>query len=390
MTDKDIGNVRQSELDDQIFQTVVPTAFPTSRRVDIQKQSRPWHKPRKQIVRRCWNYHIKKLLKKLHVPVGGARTFRYFTLAGPDLLDIRALESVVKGDNYVLKWVGFSPRATEEEAEIILNQSQVRGYDWVDETSEELWFRLEDMASGEKPVALKIVEGHGPFHAINFDLCQNVTAVKGQAPSIFDALLRLIEFQTKTCNHDWLLFVTTKIEKNNTPTAVFESFFEAIKQNLNSSVDFTESFSSFCESIGTLDEQVLAAPFDMADDAFVRVFCLGFSKWLVSHLCSAHPLVKLEMQDSQIYTVESGKKDMLSLVYKCSPNRVAPGVHPVAGIDEIEIALGRNALKRTANLRDLDEACDDIYFAGLVDEVRDLLKSANYPAELIANVGDAV
>ena len=379
MTEVDVvEQVDQDDLDDNLIERVVPVR---PRKVALQKSLRPWHKPRKQAARRAWKYHIRKLMRRLHFPAGNPRLFRYLTLAGPDMLDIRNLEDVIKEGEFQLKWNGFSPRNCREEAEIILNQSQLRDYDWIDNGSEVLWYRLEEIASGANSVALREALSHGPFHAINFDLCQNITARSGQSPSVLSSLLKLIDFQALHCTHDWLIFITTKVERLNTPAENIRDFLDSINNNIDVSPDFAEAFDALCLEQGIPSQVALTDPLLLSNDAFVKFFCLGLTKWLLRHLCTAVPRIELTMENSHLYSVEPGVKDMLSLVYRCSPVRRAPAA--VDAMDDLaEVRLGQIAVLRTRELRDLDDVQDP----GLLAETQELLRLANYPAELIAEL----
>ncbi|MDG9884434.1 hypothetical protein N7650_16470 [Pseudomonas sp. GD04058] len=379
--------------DDDFAESVVPPAAPPpgQRAVAIVKQIRPWHKPRKQLVRRSWTHHIRDLMRRLHFPKGAIPTFRYLTLAGPDMLDIRQLEDATVKSGYKLKYTGFSPKGSKDEAEILLAQNQIRSYEWIDRNSETLWHRLEDIAAGERSTALRAVERHGPYHAINFDLCQNITLQRGGAPTIIDALIKVFRIQCRHNSEPWLLFITTKIEQGNTPDEHVANFLKAVNSNIAASAEFQEEFNKLCEAHEVDQEIALENPKNLPLDAFVRFFCLGFTKWLIGNLCTARPAIALEMQSSQIYSVEQGSKDMLSLVYKCSPQvRTAFDQGPEINHEEVEIAAGITAAQKTTSLIDIDlkVANDANLLNDLTQETHNLLRSANYSQELISQVTD--
>ncbi|MCU0118960.1 hypothetical protein N8H74_11910 [Pseudomonas sp. B2M1-30] len=378
-----------SDFDDEFVEAIVPPEPPPieNRTVAIVKQLRPWHKPRKQFVRRSWSHHIRSLMRTLHIPADSSRVFRYLTLAGPDMLDIRNLEDVTVKAGFKLKYVGFSPRGSKDEAEIILAQNQMRSYDWIDRNSDTLWYRLEDIAAGDRSTAMRAVESHGPYHAINFDLCQNIAQTKVGAPSILDALIRLISLQSAGGTGSWLLFITTKIEPLNTPDNKVADFLQAINSNIKDSEEFSEEFIQLCEQEGIPYDDALNEPKKLTTDAFVKFFCLGFTKWLIGHLCTAYPVIELSMQGSHIYSVEQGSKDMLSLVYRCTPVIRKPAdPNPVRSVREIEIDSGLTAIRRTISLCDIDNKMADEpqLLEALTHETHKLLKSANYAQDIIS------
>lgn len=390
MTKLEVKDVQVDDnLDDDFVEAIVPPPTPAieNRTVAVVKQLRPWHKPRKQLVRRSWSHHIRSLMRSLHIPADSSRIFRYLTLAGPDMLDIRHLEDVTVKAGFKLKYVGFSPRGSKDEAEIILAQNQMRSYDWIDRNSDTLWYRLEDIAAGEKSTAMRAVESHGPYHAINFDLCQNITQTKAGAPSILDALIKLISFQSAGGTGSWLLFITTKIEPLNTPDSRVADFLKAINSNIKDSEQFSAEFSQLCQQEGISYEDALNEPKKLSTDAFVKFFCLGFTKWLIGHLCTAYPVIELSMQGSHIYSVEQGSKDMLSLVYKCSPILRKPAdPNPVRSTREVEIDSGLTAVRKTLLLCDIDNkmATEPQLLEDLTLETHALLRSANYAQDIIS------
>jgi len=390
MTELDAQQISHDNDDDSDFiEATVPPATPpaVNRVVAVQKQTRPWHKPRKQFVRRAWSHHIRTLMRTLHTPADAVPVFRYLTLAGPDMLDIRHLEEVTTKTGFKIKYIGFSPRGSRDEAEIMLTQNQMRSYDWIHRNSETLWYRLEDIAAGERSAALREVESHGPYHAINFDLCQNIVQVRPGSPSVLDALIKLISFQSAKSTEPWLLFITTKIEPLNTPDVKVSEFLQAIIQNMGASADFAQEFMQLCEAEKVASDIVLTDPKQLPTDAFVKFFCLGLTKWLIGHMCTAYPVIELTMQGSHIYSVEPDTKDMLSLVYKCQPIIRAPAATTsVKSPQEIEVASGLIAIQRTTTLCDIDLKIKDEpdLLAGLTHETHNLLRSANYANELIS------
>ena len=66
----------------------------------------PWHHPRKQFVRiKQWCAEVNRLIPMLGLAQGDP--FRYLTLPGNELLDVRALHGVVQSRGVTLRYTGF-------------------------------------------------------------------------------------------------------------------------------------------------------------------------------------------------------------------------------------------------------------------------------------------
>jgi hypothetical protein len=84
-----------------------------------KKEFLPWHKPRKQYVRRYqWCEQIKKLFAPVptdDVASTGETTLRYFGLPGIDLLDLRYFhDQVCEPSQLRMRFLGFNKGANPE------------------------------------------------------------------------------------------------------------------------------------------------------------------------------------------------------------------------------------------------------------------------------------
>lgn len=386
-----------SEEHDSFADDAVPKKPERLARADRPLQ--PWHKPRKQFVRREWVATVRRLMRELRFQVGAPKIFRYFTLPAPEMLDIRTLESTAKKEAFRVQYVGFTDArdGSNDDRQLQLGQASLRAKDdWVHSESEILYYRLEDLAAGPSPVARQKLEQFGPFHAINIDLCDYLFA-PGPRARVLEALEQLIVVQTTRQHDDWLLFVATRFDSAQTCGIKFERLKNAIAANCGASKEFKDGLDELLKVSAGGAEEIIANPTTLSQDHLRDVICVGLTKWLTAILLKASPPFELEMLPTYVYAVDGSKQDMLSLVYRCC-YRGSPA--PVSGAIDInptsaataarEVALAIKALKQTRRLIDIDArlAGDAVTRQELVDETIGLLRQANYDEAVLAGYSD--
>lgn len=112
------------------------------------KSFEAWHLPRKQYVRiNQWCSEVRKLIPDLGLAQGDP--FRYLTLPGNELLDVRALHGVCHPLGVKLRYLGFNSVGpnTPAQAELALSQTEVRALSSIDEFSGVIEDRLEAVSN---------------------------------------------------------------------------------------------------------------------------------------------------------------------------------------------------------------------------------------------------
>jgi len=341
-------------------------------------------------VRRSWAQNAYRLMGKLHHPADVNKVFRYLTLPAPEMLDIRSLRSACIERGYKLKFVGFNAaqRGSATEKQLTLAQSQLRSQDWIEESSQILWHRLENLAASRNPIAYQSAIEHGPYHAINFDLCDNIARKIGDSPTTLDALGKLVQLQTSKCNHDWLLFIATRVEKATLAPECVDAFMTAIQSNRAASEEFAHALEEMLGQNWDDTQRALAMPAELSDELFKDMLCVGIGKWLLRYLNTANPPHRLRMMTGYYYSVEEGKPDMLSLVYRCEvaqlaaqdPTQLVCAQGGQTSDDAAEVELALRVVEKTRYLVDLDGyvSGDDGLCDSLIEETISLLREASY------------
>lgn len=375
----------EAELDlDEIYQPEAQHALAG------KKTFAAWHHPRKQYVRiHQWCSEVQKLIPKLGL--GAGDPFRYLTLPGNELLDVRAIESVCEKAGVKLRYLGFNSVGpdTPDQAELALSQSEVRSLAGIDEFSDVLEDRLEAIANERSP-AFARTQKSGPFHAINLDLCDCIAfrEVGHSKGSPLEATGRLLELQLSTTT-PWLLFITTKAQPSLIGDFARDGFMRALDANSKASDAFraklADTLSADLEALDT----ALAAAWDQQDGRFLKLFCMGLGKWLLGILSRAAPPRELKLISSCFYQSGPDGPDMLSLAFYCAGSQQAvqdaysilPAASNPPPPTEVEAALGLG--EKIAELFDLDAHLtnDPALTEKLIAQKGRLLATVRYAAD---------
>lgn len=348
-----------------------------------------WHHPRKQYVRiHQWCTAVQTLIPELGL--GNENPFRYLTLPGNELLDVRALHGVCERAGVRLRYLGFNSvgQGTPAQAELALSQSEVRSLSHVDGFSRVMEDRLEAIANDRSPVFAQARQS-GPFHAINIDLCDSIAfrEVGDRRGSPLAAVAALLELQLQSTS-PWLLFITTKAQPGLVADVARQGFMQAIGENSAASPDFRRELASLVEGSAEQLDDELAAAWNGQDPRFLRLFCTGLGKWLLAMLSAAAPPRELVLLSSCYYQSGPDGPDMLSLAFRCNtpPQALAdrfailPAAAPAQPFSEVEVAL--RFARRVAETFDLDGllADDGALREKLIAQAGRLLTTARYEA----------
>jgi hypothetical protein len=375
---------------DDFAENVLPPIKEES--IKNKRKLEPWHKPRKQLVRRGWRDNVRRLMSELRFPAGSERVLRYFTLPAPEMLDVRTLEQAARDKNFKVQYVGFTDARSGSDADIQLQlgQTTLRAQtDWVHSESSILHYRLEELAVGKQPVARTTLKNYGPFHVVNLDLCDYLLA-PGPKAKLLDALSHILEIQTTHQHDDWLLFIATRFDADSTCASKFKSIRDVIASNCLESDQFKMELEALLQIKPDTSDALLSDPASLGQNHLRDAISVGLTKWIASQLLKANPPFELEMMRTYVYAVDGAKHDMLSLVYRCryKGTSVSAGAAPAVSAAEKqskEVILGLLALAKTRTLVDLDKTLrdDDDIRLELGNETKALLKQANYGDDVL-------
>ena len=201
------------------------------------KEFKPWHKPRKQFVRReQWS----ALLQSLYERREPGDPLRYLGLPGTDLIDLRYLhEQLCSASNRPLSFLGFNTEAqpgSAAQVQLSISLDEVRRLPNVDTQSDVIHDDFRRIGN-PKSIAWSRTLQIGPFDVVNIDLCDGLASDPPQnADSVYKALDQLMALQGR--NPDpWLLLVTTRIGRGMFDADAEERLLSLFHGNVNDCKD---------------------------------------------------------------------------------------------------------------------------------------------------------
>lgn len=359
-----------------------------------EKQIQPWHKPRKQWIRRYqWLEQITDLCKQLNLRE--TRPLRYLSLPGEDLLDVRVVRECCKDAGAKLRYLGLNDDFASEQPNTWLHvaSNEVNSLPEVHRDSIVIKDRFERIAD-QSSVAYKYVKQYGPFDVVNLDLCESLSPLRQRSPNYYAALecLATHQIHTRPANEPWLLLITSRVGGPWVFDVDMGKLAKCIAEN-------AKAHKEFAIKLNQLVPQGLATVQNPATNwkkinqpEFLNLFTVGFGKWLLHLLTSASPKWAIKLLSSYSYRVKASDPDMVSLAFslECFPEAptdrfgLSSGQRSATGgYDEKKFAL--KLLDSVGEVSDLDTKLngDRTTYAAMEQETFELLKSARYKPDVI-------
>jgi hypothetical protein len=357
-----------------------------------QRAFRPWHRPRKQWIRRYqWHDSLLAMLRETHFPAD-SRIVRYLSLPGEDLLDVRVLREACEEAGVDLRFTGLNSvsRGSADDMQLNISESEVRGLARIHSGSAILRERFQSIANNGSLAHAEVRDG-GPFHAVNLDLCDHIALrpAGGGQPTVIDALAEVIQMQLKHAIHPWLLFITTRVAPDRIDARNLAALIQAVTDNIATSPEFGERTAALLQTESEGLRAALADPANLDPRAFMSLFALGFGKWLLRYVGAAHPERSVRMLPSCFYAVQPGRPDMLSLGFRCDVVQ-APAMDRYRLVGQnagdgvgAEIDYAMRLLDVTGEMFDLDKMLgqNEQLAESVTIESADLLRSAHYDVD---------
>ena len=342
------------------------------------KQFKPWHKPRKQFVRReQWSV----LLQSMYADREPGDPLRYLGLPGTDLIDLRYLhQKICLKIDRPMRFLGFNSEARPGKAahdQLNISLDEVRRLPNVDAQSDVI---LDDFRQIGDPnsIAWYRTRKLGPFDVVNIDLCNGLASdsptING---SIYQALAQLTAFQARN-PHPWLLLITTRIGSN-----MFDPDAEGkLIGHFLENVANCEGFAEACVDLLKLDLQSIESATYCERD-LLNIMPVAIGKWL-SVLVQANGPSNVKLASTHGYRVKPVAicEDLISLALRFDPVIKAPSdaFSPSAPNPVDECATAKDIVRRSTERLDVDELLilqPDV-LEELIGEMEQLLTLARY------------
>ena len=348
-----------------------------------QREFKPWHRPRKQFVRReQWVGQV----KRLYADRPAEDPLRYLGLPGTDLIDLRYLyEQICRPDGRQLIFLGLNSEAQPDspagrELEIAL--FEINRLPNVASQHSRVIHDDFRCLSNTSSIAWKRAVEIGPFDVVNIDLCDGLASDSPAIhQSIYDALGQVTALQSHRLT-PWLLLVTTRIGTN-----MFDPDAEAaILRCFHDNVGMCDGFVEACEQHLGLDVMTID-PSTCSEADYLNLMTVALGKWL-ARLVQASRTSHVVLSSTLGYRVAKGARceDLVSIALRCDPivARSEDPLSPSPPPPFDECATAKRIVRRTANRKDVDSLldADPEMREALVVETEELLTAARYDRSL--------
>ncbi|ELY2555344.1 hypothetical protein SNN91_000413 [Cronobacter sakazakii] len=350
----------------------------------IKNEFSPWHHPRKHLIRlEQWVHYINSYSKRI---LHDKKDFKYFSLPGDDLLDIRTIhEEFCLKKEIKMRFLGFNDHTSDADREQNANLSlaEVRGLKYIDKASQYHDNNILNINSKESLVYQRFKE-FGDFDVINLDFCNSVTKHQPSKKdnNHYNFLSKIIQLQNHR-DKPWLMFLTTRVGDGHVHPQTLEIFKRCFINNLSD-----DTFRNKAEQLLNIYDSDSLEKSLLIDDKFRKIVSTSFFKWMLTYSLSLTPKTTIKVLDVMEYKVypKSTSPDMLSFALIFTPHH--DQIHDPIGLAKSFVAVEKFReptiasyyIERVCSATDCDKYLKERPDKKEIMTVRsiDLLKSARF------------
>lgn len=290
----------------------------------------PWHKPRKQFIRKKqWVHEIVEILIKRSVDAGN-NVLKVLGLPSSDYLDLLSMRETCEEFHRKIQYLGFDAGHSQQKGSAglvsLYDEIQVRRMidtsSFVHPSSSLVLDRFEQIRL-ENSMSRNALEQFADFDVINLDICGCIIGANEEsATAMLEAIAELLRWQSVRRIRPWLLFITTFASVNEINLVACRPLVEAIRANAQDSEEFKEELKRRCgltsdELVGIFANREAVT---IEAERFLRIFALGMGKWLAGRLKLPEPPSDVVMLPSYCFRHEGvSEPQLLSLAYMIEP-----------------------------------------------------------------------
>ncbi|WP_418136363.1 PP_RS20740 family protein [Agrobacterium sp. El2ro-1b] len=355
----------------------------------------PWHKPRKQYIRRRqWIHHVDSIIERLADAAGfnDGHPLRYMTLPGPDLLDVRMMADLCAQKAIKLRYTGFCYGSESEERRLRQNVSEfaLTHQGAVVSSSRVVRSRLQQVSVTNSEAFIEMEKG-GPYDVVNIDACEPLANDDVDTSGrLVDTIRDITKFQLNKRRTPWLLFLTTPIQVESISAASLQALHTQIVENAAKDEAFASAMFTRFEAGETL-EVFLDRLSSVDGENLISVFSLGVAKWLI-HLAeqAKFRVIKLKGFSYSMFKKEPFDPNMVSLAFLFEPTPLV--ITDGSGLTQNPTAPPQTtkpvsdhvrAINKAFSIENLDETMksDPELYESMKAESKQLLASVGYPVD---------
>lgn len=349
----------------------------------IENPFKPWHKPRKQFIRKHqWFNPLQRIAKSNKYNT--INTLNYFGLPGEDLLDVTYISQNLLGHGELSHKLFLIHGFINDKSEFTKAQSglsQLLDRKNVCKNSKIENFDFEALST-ENSEAWKRVNDVGHYHFINLDFCNCILNDR-----TLTALYRLLDYQTKrVIGAPWLLCITTRLNQTGVTHSLLEKF-DTVLQDIKSNEDMVEAIErAFKNSLLAVEglTRLEANQKELLNE--LLQICLVF--WLVNEAINKGCTIELKSSYKYSVDLHNREHDMHSFVFALEKkDRVEADIIGLITQNSDEVLteekiaqLKNKAFEKLGNTLDLDAHLeeDNQLLNLFADNMMGLLDSCGY------------
>lgn len=354
----------------------------------------PWHKPRKQFVRKeQWLKHAISIIEKLKITgqIKAEESLKYLTLPGPDLIDLKLFSEICELHELELQYTGFC-YAKDSEAVRLRKNAQRFHLDRNTSIRPESAIhisRLEDITQVKSEARIMMERG-GPYRIINIDACEPLANKdRNQTGRLIDAIKTIIAYQLNADRRPWLLYLTTPIQTDSVSAQALDAVYNQVKKNVETDPLFARTLSDRYNPGEDVAGYLRRAGSSNSHE-FVRTVTLGISKWFI-HLAEPanYGVKQLPCFCYSMVGREPYFPNMIATCYLFEPNEIL--IHDGTGLTKNKVIEKGTppksdhirALEKSFGIKDLDIMLeqDSDNYSLMVEETKKLLAEVGYDVD---------
>ena len=174
------------------------------RHSDFARNFAPWHKVRKEYVRKeQWNKFINRSIERHWKLSLTSKPLQCLVIPGDDLLDIRSLHRDTAESACSIRYLGFNSGhgSDNEGTRVYISHNDVTSLDRVADDSYVVHGPFQSVGN-QQSQAYRHVKQYGPFHVVNLDLCDSLFPNEdGDVEAYFKGLHGIAAYQMLSLIH---------------------------------------------------------------------------------------------------------------------------------------------------------------------------------------------
>ncbi|MER7367274.1 PP_RS20740 family protein [Nonomuraea wenchangensis] len=393
MRDEEIEVTDLPVLDDAVqdveefgprYEQPLPSALPP-------REFKPWHRPRKQFVRRTqWVQSFNKLVEDVLHADPSRRVFGYIGLPGNDLIDVRLFADVCSMRGRKLAYLGFDRAAGDAEVDgLYLNLARDELLKSGKAHRSSIVLRDEFSMLGETSSLAYKQANNASYDVVNLDLCGSATNMPaGGSGTLYKALENLLHIQERR-EEPWLLLLTATFDRAGQSSVGLENverIYLPLREDLNRCPDAKKKVLE----VLALENQGDLPDLESCDDeAYSLLHVLSFVSWFSRIARSVRP-AHVKCTSIMAYRLHKGRPcpDMFSLAIRINPHpraivdsaRLLPMPKMMPGSETRDCAALDQQVARLGKVKDVDGHLveNKELFIEVRDETADILEALRY------------